>query len=148
MGNELDLLEIAGIMNATDAKREKVGLDRLSERERVVTLISHARFEILLGGLSHFYWSTDGHYAIETEWALEQIEALESASVLRRANKLFPEPASTKDEACCKQVVESIEDDLDALGDEFHDASDKENLDRLIYKYIDEHRAELPEPEQ
>ena len=47
MGNELDLLEIAGIMNATDAKREKVGLDRLSDPERVVTLISHARFEIL-----------------------------------------------------------------------------------------------------
>ncbi len=83
-------IDIAAVMNACDAKRQKLGLEALNSFERAVTLVSYVDFERTLGGLGTFYFNSAGDYAEETVSALEQIGAVRAAEAVRRANSLFP----------------------------------------------------------
>jgi hypothetical protein len=83
-------VDIARLINEADAKRAAKGLSRLSPVERVLSLVSHAYFEVELGGLSTFYYNSAGRYAVESVAALRAIGATRFARVLERANRLFP----------------------------------------------------------
>lgn len=83
-------MDHAEVMNACDAKAQRIGLARLTSIERVVVLVSRANFEIELGGLDAFYYNSAGDEAVATVAALEAVGATHAASTLREANDLFP----------------------------------------------------------
>ncbi|NDJ75862.1 MAG: DMP19 family protein [Chloroflexi bacterium] len=143
----MDPIEIAAIMNATDAIRQWLGFEQLNDAERVISLISSARFEIIMGGLDGFYYHPAGDYGPETVWAYEQIGAKDAAGIIRQANELFPREMFGMGVAMRSpewySILDDAKDQLEALTNRFL-ALDENLIDDLLANYIVMHRNELP----
>jgi hypothetical protein len=62
----------------------------LGEREKVAYLVSCFAGQVDNGGFAQFLFNATGEYARETVWALREVGAPLSASLLERAILLFP----------------------------------------------------------
>jgi hypothetical protein len=143
-------LDHSAVMNGCDAKAERLGLQALTEPERVVLLVSRANFEIELGGLSGFYYNNAGNLASETVAALEAVGAVQAASALRAANTLFPGGTPPKNREQRYEVWRGlIRLNTDLLGslDKTFSAEDPDVFSRLC-AYIEAHAAELKQHEE
>lgn len=140
------MLEHDVIMNRCYSNRDKLGRESLSEVERVITLVSWANFEIENGSLSQFYYNKAGEYAVETIWALNQIEAFDAASAVEKGNALLTDAgAYLRDRGQryekLKPLMNSAERPLDSLTDIYY-AEDPDVWAKLC-DYIDAHEQEL-----
>jgi hypothetical protein len=77
------------IMKRCDEKWERLGLEALSEVEKVIALVACVNYQLSLGSIGYFYASTDADYAIEAIWAFEQIGVMSVADALRTGNDLL-----------------------------------------------------------
>jgi hypothetical protein len=136
----------ADVMNRCDEKRQKMGLDALSEVERVISLVSYANFEIVQGSMSAFYSNSASDYAVETVWALGQIGAADAAALIRTGNDLlsttgtYPRDRAER-QAALSRLHTTHPDLLDELTDGYYA---EENLvwDSLE-DYINDHADDL-----
>ncbi|HEY5701075.1 MAG TPA: DMP19 family protein, partial [Gammaproteobacteria bacterium] len=80
------------------------------------------------GGFSQYFWNTDGQFAVETLEVLKRIGAKETASLLRRAMKLYGAPPTGD--------VEEWYDRLEKVESEHADAL--EDLDEHFYEVLDD----------
>ena len=78
-------MDHAAVMNSCDQKAARVGLDALSEVERVVVLVSRVNFEVELGGFSAFLSNSSRLHARETIPALKAVGANKTAAALQKA---------------------------------------------------------------
>jgi hypothetical protein len=138
-------MDHAHVMNSCDAKAQDVGLTALTPIERVVFLVSHANFEIELGGISSFYYNNAGDHAMETVAALKAIGARKAASALRAANALFPNetpPTDRKERYDALQLL-AVEDGFAKFDSRF--AGENPDVFSRLCSYIDDHKADLTE---
>lgn len=137
-------MDHAEVMNSCDAKYHRVGLDKLTSAERIVTLLSHANFEIECGGISQYFYNSAGEHATEALAALRKIGAMRAAAALEAALALFPADVTTTgtDERFC-EVMNQVSDKLNNLTSEFY-AEQPDVFSRLC-TYIEKHASELKE---
>jgi hypothetical protein len=137
----------AEVMNACDAKAERVGLAHLTAPERVVVLVSRANFEVELGGLDSFFYNSAASEAVPTVDALEAVGAARAASALRTANTLFPggsPPRDREERFKGLEVVRGLPGrPLAALEWEF--GRDAPDVFSRLCSFIEAHAAELRE---
>ena len=131
-------------MNSCDAKYHRIGLDKLTSAERIVTLLSHADFEIVCGGMWQYFYNSAGEHATEALAALKEVGAMRAATALQAALALFPAgiPITGTDERFC-EVLNQVSDKLNNLTSEFY-AESPDVFSRLC-TYIENHAPELTE---
>lgn len=124
-----------------------MGLEQLSEAEKVASLVSYVDFEVALGGLDSFYYNSAGDEAVHTVAALEAIGATRAASALRSANALFPGGSTPRDRGDRFDgllVVRKLPGKpLEILEREF--SGDEPCVNLRLYGFIEAHAAELRE---
>ncbi len=140
-------MDHAEVMNSCDAKAQRLGLNRLTTVERIVVLVSHANFEIELGGLDAFYYNSAGDEAVLTIDALEAVGATQAASGLRKSNALFPGGSPPRDRekrfAGLEVVRKLPKCPLSSLETEV--GGDKPDVFSRLCDYIEAHAKELQE---
>ena len=132
------------MMNSCDAKYHRIGLDKLTSAERIVTLLSHANFEIVCGGMSQYFYNSAGEYATEAVAALKEVGAVRAAAALQTALAFFPAGITTTgtDERFCK-LLSQVSDELNNLTREFY--AERPDVFSRLCTYIDNHALELTE---
>jgi hypothetical protein len=139
-------VDTAAIINGCDSKRQQYGFEKLNHSERVVSLVSYLQYELELGGIDGFYYNSAGDYAVETVWALEQIEAAQAAQALKRINTLFPGGVPAKDQGTRQEDLERLTnepgDPFEELEEEF--SSDEPGIWERLEKFILMRLDELP----
>lgn len=114
-------MDHAEVMNSCDAKAQRIGLEKLTIAERVVTLLSAANFEIENGGMSQYIYNSAGQHATQALWALKEVGAMRAATALQSALALFPAgiAISGADEHFC-ELLKQASEELDNLTSEFY----------------------------
>ena len=132
-------------MNNCEAKAERLGIDALTEAERIVVLVNRVNFDVEMGGLTAFFYNSAGDHAVETVSALEAVGAQGAADALRAANALFPGGAPSEDRAKRFDGWQTLTKTqlLDPLDDQFH-AEKPDVFDRLS-TYIESNAPRLQE---
>jgi len=140
-------IDTAAIIDECDSKRQQYGFEKLNDSERVVSLVSYFHYELEMGGIDGFYYSSAGDYAVETVWALEQVGATHAAKALKQINALFAGGAPPKDQGPRQEDLERLsslaDDPFEELEEEFlsDDPGVWERLEKFIFMRLDE----LPE---
>jgi len=137
------MIEHDEVMNSCNARAEQVGPAALTDIEQVVVLVNTVHFEVVMGGLSQFYYNSAGNQAVETVPALEAVGAFKSAEALRGANALFPGGAPSPDRGVRYDGLQALVDSglLNPLTTSFYE---EDQFDYLC-SYIDAHADELRE---
>ena len=137
-------MDHAAVMNSCDAKAHRMGLDKLTSTERIVTLLSHANFEIECGGMSQYFYNSAGERATEALAALKEVGAMRAAAALQAALALFPAGITTTgtDERFC-EVLNQVSDELNNLTSEFY--AERPDVFSRLCTYIENHASELTE---
>ena len=137
-------MDHAEVMNSCDGKAHRVGLDKLTAAERIVTLLSHANFEIENGGISQYFYNSAGENATEALAALKEVGAMRAAAALQAALALFPTGmAITGTDAHFCEVLNQVSDELNNLTSEFY--AEHPDVFSQLCTYIENHASELTE---
>ena len=93
---------------------EKFGFDNLTEPERVIFCTWQFVCEVNNGGIHQFFNNPSGEFAVETVFALEQVQMPHAASLLRRALAAFPRPDKNHETRASQlgALPANIQDDL------------------------------------
>lgn len=120
----------------------------LSRPERNVSLMLVYTGEVGNGGHVQFFLNPSGALAHETVDALTEIEAHESAAILRDAIDLFPNSRVPKDEFERDRVIQDFQaKELDRLNSA-DQAAWLLRVDELALAYLRKHRDQVLTPEQ
>ena len=132
-------------MNSCDAKAKRLGLNGLTDVERIVVLVNRVNFEVEMRGLTMFFYNSAGDHAVETVSALEAVGAQGAADALRAANALFPggAPSADRTERFDGWQMLTKTQLLDPLDDQFY-AGKPDVFDRLC-TYIELNAPRLQE---
>jgi hypothetical protein len=135
-------IDHAEVMNRCSDKALRVGLNRVSEAEITVVLVSWANFEIECGGFSQFFYNSAGDNAEETVEALEKVGASRAAAAMREAIALFPSQKVLKNRANRWAAWQKVEFTKE-FDKEF--SADKPDVFSRLCDYIESHSSELKE---
>lgn len=115
---------------------------RLSKPEQVFFCIWQLESQVNNGGLNQYFFNT-GEYTNETIAALEEIGALYTADLLRKAVALFPGGKVPEDWKTCQNIITAMDEatnqqlnELDILFYEYRD-----NLSELLYNFTQNNRS-------
>ena len=117
-----------------------VDTDRSTELEpgaRAIYLVGLLEGDVNNGGFSQYFWNTEGQHAATTVEVLKRIGAKETASLLRRAMKLYGAPPSDDlDEWYdrLERVDSEHEEALAELDEHFYEGVD--DLPVLVMKHL------------
>ncbi len=117
-----------------------VDADQFTELEsdaRDIYLVGLLEGDVNNGGFSQYFWNTEGQHAADTVDVLKRIGAKETASLLRRAMKLYGAPPSGDlDEWYdrLERVDSEHEDDLAELDERFYEGID--DLSALVMRHL------------
>ncbi|HSS63530.1 MAG TPA: DUF4375 domain-containing protein [Gammaproteobacteria bacterium] len=117
-----------------------VDADRFAELEpgaRDIYVVGLLEGEVNNGGFSQYFWNTEGQHAAVTVDVLKRVGAKETASLLRRAMKLYGAPPSDDlDEWYdrLERVDSEHEDALAELDEHFYEGVD--DLPVLVMKHL------------
>ncbi|MDX1512800.1 MAG: DMP19 family protein [Gammaproteobacteria bacterium] len=103
-------------------------IDEFAEDARDIYTVGLLDGEVNNGGFSQYFWNTEGQFAAHTLEVLKRIGAKETASLLRRAMKIYGAPSSGD--------VEEWYDRLEKVEAEHADAL--EDLDEQFYEVLDD----------
>jgi hypothetical protein len=137
-------MDHADVMNSCDAKARRVGLDKLTPAERIVTLLSQANFEIECGGMSQYFYNSAGEDATQALAALKEVGAMRAADALQAALALFPADTAisgTDDRFC--EALNQVSDELSKLDSEFY--AERPDVFSRLCTYVENHASELKE---
>jgi hypothetical protein len=118
-----------------------VDTDRFTElmpEARDIYVVGLLEGEVNNGGFSQYFWNTEGQHAAVTVDVLKRVGAKETASLLRRAMKLYGAPPSDDlDEWYdrLERVDSEHEDVLAELDEHFYEGVD--DLPVLVMKHLD-----------
>ena len=115
----------------------------LSASERVFILAWEVEAEVNNGGFNQFFFNSAGDRASATAAALRAIGAERMASIVDRANSLFPE-GPPADRSVRQNFLEGIDPDtelFEELDKEFYSYPD--DLSALLYRFVTEHRSDI-----
>jgi len=104
--------------------------------DRYLWLIFWLGWQVENGGISQFFWNSQGDYALETLEALQAIGAAESYRVLAQACALFPDGRPSQDQEVRQDQIRDISahagvEDIDDMIVGDLDA----NLTELLWEY-------------
>lgn len=136
VGDETDsFLQITDVIYD---KEIELGYDALKPFEKVVYCIDGLLREMENGGFVQFFRQEAGAYADDTLFALEQIKAKVSVSLLQELLAFFPNSEVPKDEDERTELFDQIEsehgDEISELDDRFYDSG--ENLVGMTLLYL------------
>lgn len=127
---------------------QKVSLSNLSREARTVYLALLFEREVFNEGISGFFGNSAGNFVLETEAALQELNATRLLSILKRGASLFPDGVVPSDWEQRRLALSDIpEESLNLLDEEFNrdiNSSPEEvhNLENpwfLILAYIRNH---------
>ena len=128
------------VKNGIIAKVEIKGFDGLSQKEKIVELVSKFDFETTQGGLYAFYYNTSGSQAIETVEALEAMGANEIADILKDTNGLFGSGKPPKNQEERREELLGLAESMEEYTEKLYDSVE---LFDLIDDYILDNRADF-----
>jgi hypothetical protein len=113
-----------------------------STTQRVFSCIWALESQVNAGGFQQYFASWDGETAADAPWALRTLGAMAMASIVARANGLFPNgqpPRNTEERR--QQLGAVANDQLAKLDTEFLAYPD--NLTDLLYAFVQANPAEF-----
>ena len=140
--NDTDVIELVGTVIWNKANKHKT-FQNLSEQEQTFVFIDIFESEINNKGLYGFFYNTSGEFSHEVLQAFITIEANETASILYKALRLFPELPVPKDIILRRQFMGKLKiEDLELWSNlELDLVNTKEDIVNLTIAYIKKHKA-------
>ena len=139
---ETDIIELVGTVVWNKANENET-FQNLSEPEKTFVYIDIFESEINNNGLYGFFYNSSGEYAHEVLQAFISIRAYESARILDKALRLFPEMPVPNDIILRRQFMGNLQiQDLETWSDlELDLVNSKENIVSLVIDYIKLHKT-------
>ena len=129
------------VMEYVDKATDKYisrGSSVLDHNELVLLSVWLLEAEVNNGGFNQYYWNSAGELATETVKSLNEIGAIETASIVEAANSNFPNSFPPKDREERQNLLEELENSgslkLDSLDNEFYEYPC--DLTELMYQYM------------
>ncbi len=148
---DLIVMEIDTYLNEKSKYREE--MEKLNSSQRVLLIIESLQSEINNGGFHQYYWNSSGDYAMETVNALNQIGAVKTAEIVKKANDQFPNGIVPQD----RDKREEILDKIDEKSSEYWSTLDNifygtnmdsgemgiDDLSNLLIKFVKANKADF-----
>ena len=120
-------------------------LTKLTESQKVLLFVENLEREVNNGGFNQFYWNSSGDFAHETLDGLKTIGATKMASILTKANPVWPDLAVPKDRTERQAEQEKIEEQANPTWEqcdtEFYEYPD--DILTLLLGYVKQHKADF-----
>jgi hypothetical protein len=141
---DTDIIELVGTVIWNKANEHK-SFQNLSEQEKTFVFIDIFESEINNEGLYGFFYNTSGEFSHEVLQAYLTINANETANILDKALRLFPELPVPKDMILRRQFMEKLKiEDLELWSNlELDLINSKEDVVNLTIAYIKLHKTEF-----
>ncbi len=118
-------------------------LELLNEYEKHVIFINMLDAQVNNGGFDQYFFNSSGENAHETLIALEKINALKTAHLLREAISVFPKLPVPKDTNIRRELMndspEEIPNKWEKLDNQFYKS--KEHIGGLVISYVKENKS-------
>ena len=139
---ETDIIELVGTVIWNKAN-ETDSFENLSEAEKTFVYIDIFENEINNDGLYGFFYNTSGEFAHEVLQAFISVEAFETASLINKALRLFPEMPVPKDIILRRHFIRNMQiQDLETWSNlELDLVNSKENIVSLVIDFIKLHKT-------
>lgn len=115
-----------------------IGIDALSEKDKVVASIFALEAEVNNGGFDQFYYNSAGDLAFYVPQALRKIGAHKTAEIAEKANSIFGENGPSRDHVKRHHQLagfgEKHDDFLGELDDQFYEYP--HDLYALLEEYL------------
>ena len=136
---------VAAVHSKVKKRLREVGLDGLSEPEKICWSVVWLWRMVEIAGFEAYYQESYGECAIEAVDGLEVIGSRGHAEIVRRANGLFENnwPPRDMDERVeqLQRLGEDAQETLAGLDEEFRNCDD--DLQVLMAEFIQAHRGEF-----
>lgn len=139
---DTDIIELVGTVIWNKANENKT-FQNLSEPERNFVFIDIFENEINNNGLYGFFYNTSGEYAHEVLQAFISIEANDSATIIDKALRVFPELPVPKDIIVRRKFMKQLQiKDLEVWSNlELDLINSDEDIIDLTITYIKKHKT-------
>ncbi len=141
---DTDIIELVGTVIWNKAN-ENESFQNLSEQEKTFVFIDIFESEINNEGLYGFFYNTSGEFSHEVLQAFITIKAKETADILDKALRQFPELPVPKDIISRRQFMGKLQiEDLELWSNlELDLVNSKEDIVNLTIDYIKLHKTEF-----
>jgi hypothetical protein len=141
---DTDIIEFVGTVVWNKANKNET-FQNLSEAERNFVFIDIFESEINNEGLYGFFYNTSGEFSHEVLQAFIEINANETASILDKALRIFPELPVPKDIFLRRQFMGKLQiSDLEIWSNlELDLLNSKEDIVDLTVNYIKSHKTKF-----
>ncbi len=141
---DTDIIELVGTVIWNKAN-ENESFQNLSEQEKTFVFIDIFESEINNEGLYGFFYNTSGEFSHEVLQAFITINAKETADILDKALRQFPELPVPKDIISRRQFMGKLQiEDLELWSNlELDLVNSKEDIVNLTIDYIKLHKTEF-----
>ncbi len=141
---DTNIIELVGTVVWNKAN-ENESFQNLSEQEKTFVFIDIFESEINNEGLYGFFYNTSGEFSHEVLQAFTTINAKETADILDKALRIFPELPVPKDIILRRQFMEKLKiEDLELWSNlELDLVNSKEDIVNLTIAYIKLHKTEF-----
>ncbi len=141
---DTNIIELVGTVVWNKAN-ENESFQNLSEQEKTFVFIDIFESEINNEGLYGFFYNTSGEFSHEVLQAFTTINAKETADILDKALRIFPELPVPKDIILRRQFMEKLKiEDLELWSNlELDLVNSKEDIVNLTIDYIKLHKTEF-----
>lgn len=112
-------------------------IERLNDKQRVFYITQSLETEVNSGGFDQFFFNTGGNFANELVWAFNEIGAIKTAEICKRAIGAFGQNVPC-DRFERQDVMESFNDEVSTLWSECDRSflEYEDNLHELNYNYV------------
>lgn len=141
---DTDIIELVGTVIWNKVNTHKT-FDNLSPAERNFVYVDIFESELNNEGLYGFFYNTSGEFAHEVLQAFIEINATETATILDKALRIFPELPVPKDIMLRRQLMGTLQfSDLESWSNlELDLINANEDIVELTIKYIELHKTEF-----
>ena len=141
---DTDIIELVGTVVWNKADKNKT-FQNLSEAEKTFVFIDIFESEINNDGLYGFFYNTSGEFSHEVLQAFIAVNANETATVIEKALKIFPELPVPKDIIVRRQFMEKLQlNDLELWSNlELDLVNSKEDIVSLTIAYVKLHKTDF-----
>jgi len=110
--NDPDYDSVINAFSRIWRRHEKLGFENLTEPEKVIFCTWQFVCEVNNGGFHQYFSNPSGEFAAENVAALEKVEMIHAASLLRRALAAFPDNTPAKDHELRYEQLRSMPDSV------------------------------------
>ena len=139
---DTEVIELVGTVLWNKASEVK-DFTELSQQEQAFVYIDIFESELINGGIYDFFYNTSGAYAHEVLEAYETIGAIESAELIHRAIKSFPELPVPKDIFMRRSFMINLDSPIESTWNAIEHSflNSKEDIVSLLIDYIKTHKS-------